>query len=395
VIHAPEVNESSCGGVVTEPRVRNTVPLELSQGIDNRTRSAAATPDNLRPSAGTAKAALLWIDDEVTRESADVRLLELEGYRIHCAATGTAGLAMARAGVYEGILLDLRLPDISGLAVLTTLRAESIRTPVLVLTGFGDTDSAFAARHFGADRFECKPLFGDDLTIAVRGLLEGESPFADDAASARLANPVRAEYQSLVALLEGLNRLSTSSPDLIGSAGLEIRESMIDALVRGLTDSALPMPVFLVCASALKCVMDATPPTDSCRDVAVQESILGSLSQSAPSDSRVVAALSMLQTAAAQRKRLKREDVARTQGVDASHLSRLVKAETGFKFAHWRTAFLLRPCLNALAETDEHVQQIACGQLHYSDETQFVHEFVRMFGLSPTEFRRRWRMRPK
>ena len=54
--------------------------------------------------------ALLWIDDEITRDSAVVRLLELEGYKVDCAVSGTAGLAMARAGEYQGILLDLRLP---------------------------------------------------------------------------------------------------------------------------------------------------------------------------------------------------------------------------------------------------------------------------------------------
>jgi two-component system response regulator YesN len=123
--------------------------------------------------------------------------------------------------------------------------------------------------------------------------------------------------------------------------------------------------------------------------------ILETMGRPAPSDSRVLAALDMLEAATALGKRLKLEDVAKAQNVDASHLSRLVKAETDFEYTDWRTAFLLRASLRPLTETNEHVKQIACRLLRFRDETQFTHEFGRMFGLSPTEFRQTWQMRAK
>jgi transcriptional regulator GlxA family with amidase domain len=150
-------------------------------------------------------------------------------------------------------------------------------------------------------------------------------------------------------------------------------------LIRLLVDPGLSMPAFLACAAALRMTKGGrrspekpiTPtPRDRCRDA------------------RVMAALGMLELAAAQGKRLKAEEIARSQGVHASHLGRLVSHHTGFDFTEWRTAFLLRPALAMLADTNEHVKQIGCRLLGFSDKTQFTHEFSRLFGLSPTEFRR-------
>ena len=99
--------------------------------------------------ADTGKPALLWIDDEKSLSDPDIQLLEHEGFRIECATTGTEGLALARSGHYQAILLDLRLPDIPGLSVLASLRADKTKTPVLVVTGFGDFESARVAGQLG------------------------------------------------------------------------------------------------------------------------------------------------------------------------------------------------------------------------------------------------------
>ena len=106
--------------------------------------------DNPGKAAGSEERRLLWIDDEKSPSDPDVWFLTRGGFHIDCAVTGSAGLAMARTVPYQVILLDLRLPDLPGLAVLATLRAEGIDVPVLVLTGFGDFESARVAGSFGA-----------------------------------------------------------------------------------------------------------------------------------------------------------------------------------------------------------------------------------------------------
>ena len=116
---------------------------------------------------------LLWIDDQISPKSAEIVYLQREGYDLDCAVTGAAGLSMARAASHDGILLDLRLPDINGLTVLARLRTYSTTTPVLVVTGFGDFESARFAGRLGARGFLAKPVFIDELETAIQRLASG------------------------------------------------------------------------------------------------------------------------------------------------------------------------------------------------------------------------------
>jgi DNA-binding response OmpR family regulator len=308
-----------------------------------------------------ASPALLWIDDEITRDSAVVQLLEHEGYKVDCAVSGTAGLAMARTGEYQGILLDLRLPDIPGLTVLATLRADAINAPVLVLTGFGDTGSAFAARHFGADGFKCKPLLGDELSTAVRQTLQRAQPVVDAPVGDVLSPQERAHYPSVAALLERLHRLLRNQSTAVGYAAVDVRENVAMTLARALADSALPTRVFLACAAALRSTMRADTAPDPRHDLAIDatDTILETLALRAPSDSHVNAALHMVEDAAARHRRLKLEDVAgaMTERIRPERLGTLIQQQTGFWHTDWRTAFLIRPSMSLLLNTDDDVKQ--------------------------------------
>jgi DNA-binding NtrC family response regulator len=116
---------------------------------------------------------LIWIDDEVLPNDAIVRLLEVEGFRVECANSGATGLAMAQAKEYVGIILDVRLPDISGLTVLETLIRQQIAAPILVLTGYPDFDVAVQAMRLGAWDCQSKTvLLGDKWIGLVRALAE-------------------------------------------------------------------------------------------------------------------------------------------------------------------------------------------------------------------------------
>jgi AraC-like DNA-binding protein len=295
---------------------------------------------------------------------------------------------MARTERYQGILLDLRLPDVPGLAVLAALRAESISTPVLVLTGFGDFESARVAGQFGANGFEAKPLFIDELKVVVELLIEGKRPARPPATF----TPVR----SLATLLEAFHRLprrpgQDSTADT-GEHGGDIRRMLVELLIRALADPHLPMPAFLACATALRCTVGADqgePPW--ALTAKAEELILEILEHPAPSDRRVVTAIEMVGAAAARHQRLAIERIAGEQNIDPAHLSRLIKTATGFDFTEWRTAFLLRPSLAPILDTAEHVKQIACRLLGFKHESQFDQEFRRFFGLAPTGFRQIWR----
>ena len=103
-------------------RPRLGTPASKNEG------SAAGTGERVRR--------ILWIDDEFDFDNPLVRLLAFEGFRTEVEASGAEGLVKAQAGSYDGIVLDLRLPDIFGLSVLTRLVAHDDAQPVLVVTGY-------------------------------------------------------------------------------------------------------------------------------------------------------------------------------------------------------------------------------------------------------------------
>jgi YesN/AraC family two-component response regulator len=374
-----------------QERIPNCAPLSfIASRLTEPPGGSSGCDRNLR--AQTNQHSLLWIDDEISSDQSSVRVLEVEGFRVHCAVTGSAGLAMARARRYHAILLDLRLPDMPGLAVLEILRSEDPSTPVLILTGFGDFETARAAGRLGVDGFEIKPLFGDDLLVAVLNILPLETTEVTNE-PVRPRN-VRAGLGSLATLLELLHRVleKTSSPRSESTAHSvrqeDVSRTLKSALVRALASPDLPMPIFLACALALRRLTaddgSATPADEA---TGIERMILDALARPESSDRRVRSAIEMIRTAARTHRRPTIEAIAKTLNIDPTHLGRLISTDSGFGFRDWRTAFMLRPSVSRLLETNDAVKEIACGFLDFSHLSQFDREFHRFFGVTPTEFR--------
>lgn len=87
----------------------------------------------------------------------------------HCdwAKTGRRGLEEALSQQYDVILLDMMLPEISGLEVLKRLRAGGVRTPLLILTALGSVDDKVAGLRAGADDYIVKPFAFSELFARV------------------------------------------------------------------------------------------------------------------------------------------------------------------------------------------------------------------------------------
>jgi two-component system, NtrC family, response regulator HydG len=111
---------------------------------------------------------ILVIDDDPgVRESME-RMLRVAGYTVQSAPTGEEGLEMARAGLFDVILSDMRMPGLSGLDVLRRLREGRVDSAFIVMTGFGTVEAAVEAMKLGAVDFVQKPFFRDELLMRVR-----------------------------------------------------------------------------------------------------------------------------------------------------------------------------------------------------------------------------------
>jgi DNA-binding response OmpR family regulator len=111
------------------------------------------------------------VEDEARISSFIQTGLSEEGYIVDLAADGEAGLARAREGVYDLVVLDLMLPGMDGLEVLRTLREEGNTAPVLVLTARDSVDDKVAGLDLGADDYLTKPFAFDELLARIRALL--------------------------------------------------------------------------------------------------------------------------------------------------------------------------------------------------------------------------------
>jgi two-component system, NtrC family, response regulator HydG len=111
---------------------------------------------------------VLVIDDDVGVLESTARMLRASGYTVQVAASGDQGLDLARGDVFDVVLSDMRMPGLSGLELLTRLRAAHIDASFIIMTGFGTVDSAVEAMKLGAVDFVQKPFFRDELLMRVR-----------------------------------------------------------------------------------------------------------------------------------------------------------------------------------------------------------------------------------
>ncbi len=114
---------------------------------------------------------ILVIDDEQVMRDACDQILAREGCRVTSAASGAEGLEKIQKERFDVIILDLKMPGLSGMEVLARIEEEIPEIPVIVITGYATIESAVEAMKLGAYDFIPKPFTPNVLrTIVVRAL---------------------------------------------------------------------------------------------------------------------------------------------------------------------------------------------------------------------------------
>jgi DNA-binding NtrC family response regulator len=110
-------------------------------------------------------------DDALIREHLRV-ILGMDDFEVETATDGASALAALRERVFHLAITDLRMPDMSGYELLSTVRSEKLPLGLIVLTGHGDTRVALEAMKAGADDFVTKPYEPGHLQFVVRRILD-------------------------------------------------------------------------------------------------------------------------------------------------------------------------------------------------------------------------------
>ena len=114
---------------------------------------------------------VLVVDDEAVLAEMVSMALRYEGWNIATASDGSSAIASARAQRPDVVVLDVMLPDMSGLDVLHKLREESPQLPVLLLTAKDAVEDRIAGLTAGGDDYVTKPFSIEEVVLRLRALL--------------------------------------------------------------------------------------------------------------------------------------------------------------------------------------------------------------------------------
>src|SRR5215467_2971830 len=110
---------------------------------------------------------LLIEDDSATAQSIEL-MLKSEGFNVYTTDLGEEGVDLGKIYDYDLILLDLNLPDMSGVDVLRALRLAQVSTPIMILSGSAEIDTKVKTFSRGADDYITKPFHRDELIARIQ-----------------------------------------------------------------------------------------------------------------------------------------------------------------------------------------------------------------------------------
>ncbi len=165
-------------------------------------------------------ARILVVDDQRSIRTSVATALRFDGYDVEVAASAEEAESVVRSEGFELVLTDVRLPGMSGMDLLRSVREVSPTTKVVVMTGFGTIEDALVAMRAGAHDYLSKPFESEDLMRVVESALRVESPIRETQAGAP-DDPTRFDEiigtsRAIVELLELVEKIAaTDSTALI------------------------------------------------------------------------------------------------------------------------------------------------------------------------------------
>jgi len=114
---------------------------------------------------------LLLVDDDESIREALTAIFEREGYLVHAVKNGLDAIEACGKAFYHAALIDVRLPDIGGVELLSKLRAIHSRMVTIIVTGYPTVENAAQALNLGADAYIMKPFDPKELVVTVKSKL--------------------------------------------------------------------------------------------------------------------------------------------------------------------------------------------------------------------------------
>ena len=151
-------------------------------------------------------ASVLVIDDEDIMREVIARLLRREGYLVKTVSSGEEGLEAAKDQPFDLVLLDLMLPGMGGLDVLSEFTGKFPQIVVIMVTAYASIENAVTATRKGAFNFITKPFKNDELLLVIKNGLEKQPLLRKDLQLKKTLR-TQAGFQNIVGKSEKMRQL--------------------------------------------------------------------------------------------------------------------------------------------------------------------------------------------
>ena len=122
--------------------------------------------------AGNSNGSILLVEDEENLQDALKLNLELEGYEVTTAASGTGALKAIESEYFDLVVLDVMLPELDGISVAETIRLQNNDVPILMVSARNTTADKVLGLKKGADDYITKPFNLEELLLRVQKMIE-------------------------------------------------------------------------------------------------------------------------------------------------------------------------------------------------------------------------------
>lgn len=120
---------------------------------------------------------ILLVDDNEDILETLSDLLQEEGFYTETAKSGKEALRKAGERLFNVVLLDIKLPDMTGIEVLKVLAGKSFSTTIIMMTGNATVQNAVDSINLGAEAYLIKPIDKEELLLAIKGGLKKQEIF--------------------------------------------------------------------------------------------------------------------------------------------------------------------------------------------------------------------------
>lgn len=167
----------------------------------------------------TTKAKILVIDDERIIHESCARVLTVKGHSVNCAYTAQEGFAKIRESSYDLVIIDVKMPGISGMEALKKIKADNPEIEIIMITGYPTPETAVGAMKLGAFDYLPKPFTPDELITVVSKALEKKKVLNETKHLESAYKDATKAISSSLDLNEVLNLIVKSVINLLGVKG--------------------------------------------------------------------------------------------------------------------------------------------------------------------------------